>query len=76
MIPTHLPTLLTCEETAKILRVTPATVRNMIHDGRITAVPMGRPGKRPQYRVPLTSLESLLGFDQTQALREMRSPNA
>lgn len=76
MIPPTLPQLLTTDEVARFLRVSPATVRNMIHDGRITAIPTNTTGKRTQYRIPLTALETLLGTDQTHALRETRSSNA
>ena len=64
MIPSHnLPKLITSNEAAEFLRVTPATVRNMIKDGRIQAIPVGRVGGRAVYRIPLQSLESLLGID-------------
>lgn len=73
MIPPTFPQLLTTDEVARFLRVSPATVRNMIRDGRITAIPTNSGGKRTNYRIPVTALETLLGYDQTQALRETRS---
>ena len=69
--PTNLPQLLTCEECARLLRVTPATVRNMIRDERIHAIKLT--GGRGIYRVPMSSLETLLGHDQTHAQSETRS---
>ena len=72
----NLPQLLTTEEVARFLRVSPATVRNMIKDGRITAIPTHAAGKRSQYRMPVTALETLLGNDLTHAQRETRSLNA
>jgi len=74
MIPNHLPQLLTCEECARLLRVTPATVRNMIRDERLHAIQLT--GGRGIYRVPLSALETLLGNDQTHAQSETRSTNS
>lgn len=70
----RLPDLLTCEEAAKFLRVTPATVRNMIRDERLHAIQLT--GGRGIYRVPLSALETLLGIDQTHAQSETRSTNS
>jgi excisionase family DNA binding protein len=71
--PNKFPQLLTTDEVARLLRVSPATVRNMIRDGRITAIPTNGGGKRTNYRIPVTALETLMGIDQTQAQRETRS---
>lgn len=71
---TNIPQLLTCEECARLLRVTPATVRNMIRDKRIHAIKLT--GGRGIYRVPMSSLESLLGNDHTHARSETRSINS
>lgn len=74
--PNKLPQLLTTDEVARFLRVSPATVRNMIRDGRITAIPTNGHGKRTNYRIPVTALETLMGIDQTHAQSETRSSNA
>lgn len=73
MIPPSLPQYLTVDEVAQILRVTPATVRNMIKDNRIDAIQPS--GHRGSYRVPLSALDNLMGSpDRSQApVRETRS---
>jgi len=56
-------TLLTTSEVAEILKVTPATVRNMIKRGDITDCIQLNKGGRILYRVPMNSLRSLMGND-------------
>ena len=38
----ELPSLLTFSETARVLRVSPRTVRRMVEDGRLASVRVGR----------------------------------
>lgn len=71
MIPPQVPSFLTCEEVAQILRVTPATVRNMIRDGKINAIQPS--GMRGSYRIPSSALDTLLGNEPSQPSVETRS---
>ena len=58
-IPTNRPDLYTVEEVAHKLRVTPATVRNMIKDNRLHAIKTSQ--GRGVYRIPVAALDALLG---------------
>lgn len=49
------PELLTPAQVAEILRCTPRTVHNLIQDGRLPAVRVGR-----RYRIPRSALDALL----------------
>ena len=51
--------VLTPQEVAKILKVTPATVRNMIKRGDLDAIQLK--GGRGIYRVPSSALQRLMG---------------
>ena len=71
MTPTNLPRFLTVPEVAKILGVKPPTVRRMIERNELRAITWGN--KRMTTRIPIDSLNELLGADQTQAQSEQRS---
>lgn len=67
----NLPRFLTVPEVAKILGVKPPTVRRMIERNELRAITWGN--KRMTTRIPIDSLNELLGTDQTQAQSEQRS---
>jgi excisionase family DNA binding protein len=54
------PMLLKVDEAAELLRVSPATVRRMIVDGRVRAVSLGEPGS--SVRIPRAELVRPLGL--------------
>lgn len=58
-LPTNRPSLYTVEEVARELRVTTATVRNMIRRGDLNAIQLK--SGRGMYRIPAESLHSFLG---------------
>lgn len=68
--PPDLPAFLSVDEVARMLRVTPQTVRNMIADGKLQALQTG--AKRGIFRIPSSELGKLGLTDQTQASSEMR----
>ena len=55
--------LLTMTEVAKYLRVSSATVRNMIRQGRLKAIKFPGDFERVNYRIPQTEVEKL--FENT-----------
>ena len=59
--PNALPQMLTPSEVAKFLKVSPATVRNMIKRGDLDAIQLK--GGRGIYRIPLSAIKSLMGND-------------
>jgi len=61
-IPTNRPSHLTVEEVAQELRVTPATVRNMIKRGNLHAIQLG---ERGSFRIPLASFQAFVGLPPT-----------
>lgn len=61
--PYPIPRMMTPNEVADILQVTPATVRNMIRRGDLTAVKM--PGPRGIYRIPAHAIHALMGNNDT-----------
>ena len=61
--PTNFPQILTSTEVAKILKVTSATVRNMIKRGDLDAVQIK--SGRGIYRITTTALRNLIGEDRT-----------
>lgn len=63
-----IPPLLTPAEVADILKVSPATVRNMIRRGHLPAHKF--PGTRGIYRIPATALNALLGNESNVEARE------
>lgn len=58
-LPTNRPFLYTVEEVARELRVTTATVRNMIRRGDLNAIQLK--SGRGMYRIPSESLHAFLG---------------
>lgn len=64
-IPYTLPRLMTPNEVADILKVTPATIRNMIRRGDLPAVQL--PGRRGIYRIPAHALSALMGESPIEA---------
>ena len=71
MMTPNIPTYLTPVQVAKILQVSPATVRNMIKRGDLNAIQLK--GGRGIYRVPMSALQSLLGSDLPTSTLESRS---
>lgn len=55
MISSFIP-LLTPQEVAEILKVSTKTVREYIHQGRLTGVDLNPDGKRPTWRILANSL--------------------
>ena len=68
-IPTNRPSLYTVEEVAQELRVTPATVRNMIRRGDLHAIQLK--SGCGLYRIPATALHALLGSDAAPETRNI-----
>ena len=58
----NIPTYLTPVQVAKILQVSPATVRNMIKRGDLDAIQLK--GGRGIFRVPLDAIHNLMGNDR------------
>lgn len=58
--------LLSISEVARLLSVSPYTVRRWVHCGRVEAVKLGR-GKRVYYRVPTSAVRALLEPTDTAA---------
>jgi len=58
MLPT---TFLTPKQCADVLQVSPATIRNMIKRGELDALQLK--GGRGVYRIPVASLNALMGKD-------------
>lgn len=71
MINPNLPRFLSVAEVAKVLGVSPPTVRKMIERNELRAVKWGN--KRQSVRIPLDALNQFLGLDHPQAHCEVRS---
>ena len=69
-IPNNRPSFLTAEEVAHELRVTPATVRNMIKRGDLRAVQTKKNG-RGAYRIPIDSFNAFVGLPPTPEHRKV-----
>lgn len=61
MMKPFMTTMLTPVQVAKILQISPATVRNMIKRGDLDAIQLK--GGRGIYRVPMSALQTLMGND-------------
>ena len=61
-IPRPLASFYTPEEVAEVLRVTPATVRNMIRRGHLHAIRLK--SGRGLYRIPADSFHAFIGEDK------------
>ena len=65
--------LLTPDEAARRLKVSPEHVRALIRSGRLTAINVGTGPKRPLYRIPLCALRDFLS-NRRQPAQTTRPP--
>ncbi|HET8956266.1 MAG TPA: helix-turn-helix domain-containing protein [Solirubrobacterales bacterium] len=72
LVPTT-PQLLTTNEAASLLKVSPRTILNWIHADRIPYVKLPPNGSRSEFRIPLQGLLSSLSgtYDLAQELRKL-----
>lgn len=62
------------DEAAKLLKISPNTVGELIRTGRLEAVNVGKPGKRPQYRIHRDALCSIKPDDTLATRRQSKPP--
>ena len=46
-------------EAARVLRISSSTVKHLIAEGRLRAVNVGKPGRRPQWRIDPDQLSQI-----------------